>query len=131
MKRNFTLAFFLVCSGLCFAQAKKFSYLVVQINFEYDNNIGNSYYSIQSQDSSFLKMYRLQEHNSKTDKAVAFFFDRKDSTQAPYNCFRSVNEALLFLGQDGWELVSVSNTDLAYTKMSTRPVFYFKRPLGE
>lgn len=144
MKRNFTL-FLLVWSTLCFAQPKKFSYLSVQITFERDNNIGNWYYSINSQDSSFIKMYGLREHNPKRDKTIAFFFDRKDSTQASYNCFRSVNEALLFLGEDGWELVSVNNdiqseggvntrfldTDLPYTKVNAKPVFYFKRPLDE
>jgi hypothetical protein len=131
MKRNFTLLFLLLCSTLCFAQPKKFSYLAVQIDLEHpDHNFDNWYYSINSGDSTFIKMYGLREHHRKRDKTIAYYYDQKDSTKPRYNCFRSINEAFFFLGEEGWELVAVNNLQPYGSSAPTR-VYYFKRPPGE
>lgn len=133
----------LFCYSISFAQQnKKFSYLVVTFNSWKDHNNDRRYFTIKPESKEVSGMYKLSTYipGSEKDNTSAFFFSRTDSTQSIYNYFRSINEALLFLGENGWELVSVNNNissesrtrwldkkDHIYTDVKSEPVYYFKK----
>ncbi|HYH14529.1 MAG TPA: hypothetical protein VD794_04890 [Flavisolibacter sp.] len=147
MFRIFTLLLFLICcTHVIGQQNKKFSYLVVQFNTGYDYSNSKDFFTISPEDKAFLEMNKLVHYNPKSNKGntSVFFASKTDSTETMYNYFQSINEALLFLGEKGWELVSVNNTitsegetrgrlfdsEVPYTKINAKPVFYFKKLLN-
>ncbi len=147
MARFYTLIILICCFTTSFAQEKRsVSYLVIEMHARYDYHTERDYYLIQGGDPAFPELNQLVTFDPRSNKKnipAAYFASKSDSTQKMYNYFRSVNEALLFLGEEGWELVSVNNNisseaavrmqypekDQTYTNISSKPVFYFKRAL--
>jgi hypothetical protein len=121
--------------------------LVVEFNSEYDRNNSKEYVTIETKSNTFLETYKLVYYNPKSEKGntSVFLFNKIDSAGTAYNYFRNINEALLFLGENGWELVSVNNdissdgatrarlidSEVPYTKIKSIPVFYFKKPVDQ
>ena len=114
--------------GLSFANAQsssKYTYLVVRIPNLYDKRL-DSVYSVIAADVFWYTQN--------------FYSHRTDSSKALYNFFQNTTEAMQFLSEHGWELISVNNDitsvadyhvshelTLPYTVLYTSPVYYFRK----
>lgn len=145
MNRCLAVLLCILCCLTSVAQLdRKFSYLVIQLELRKDRNREDSvYFMIKSETSVPAEIAKLVDYDPRSSKGrtATFFFNKSDSDSLIYNYFRSANEALLFLGDRSWELVSVNSnirsegdvrlrfldSDVPYTKIYTEPVFYFKK----
>ena len=104
---------------------QKYSYLIVSFGYDYDKQNQKSYLIIKAEPGNpdAQKIYKLILY--KLDKKTInpggiFFAKRSDSDTAIYNYFQNATEALLFLSNDGWELVSVISQVISDYKTESR-----------
>ena len=121
--------------------------MIVRIDYDYNKSSETPFYKIYAeQGNPFAKeVYALIPF--KTDKKAintdgAYFHERTDTSKIFYNYFKNVTEALLFLSENKWELVSIYNQITSdyktervrgdyypYTTVSSYPVYYFKKEI--
>ena len=142
MKRILFFVFLLICCIYAQAQSSKnYTYLIVR--FEGHKAKGDSYYTIVAETgnkhaSEVYGLVPFKAGNYSIDQP-AFYQVRTDTTTVFYNCFQNTTEALNFLGERRWELVSVNNeissgwynsSGGAVTTISSSPVYYFRKELN-
>jgi len=80
-----------------------------------------------------LVPYKLSKaKNYANTLGASFYYERNDSTKYYFNYFRSATEALLFLSEMNWELVTViseANWTTGQIFIESRPVYYFKKEI--
>jgi hypothetical protein len=137
-----------ICSPTVFLSSqtvKKSTYLVVRIDYRYDKPAEKPFFKITAETGNPFanEVYSLIEYN--TDKKAinsggTFFSNRTDTTKVFYNYFNNLTEALLFLSQNNWKLITIYNQitssyntervkgDLfPYTTVSSYPVYFFEK----
>ncbi len=117
-----------------------FTYLVVNINAKYDFP-NSKYFAVINAEASnkyAAKIYSLNPYDGSKkviNRGAVFFAEHKDSAQSIYNYFVNASEALQFLADDKWILITViSEVNSSYTNengtiVSSRPVYYFKKQI--
>jgi hypothetical protein len=124
-----------------------FTYLIVNIDVKlnYTGNKYNAVINAEATNKYAAKIYSLKAYDGSIigiNKGAAFFSDHTDSAQAIYNYFQNATEALQFLADDKWVLITViSEVNSSYknengvnglvpiTTVSSRPVYYFKKQI--
>ncbi len=124
-----------------------FTYLIVNINTKYDHPNSKYYALINAERANkyAAKIYSLKAYDggkNAVNSGAVFFVGLTDSTQAIYNYFQNASEALQFLADDNWVLITViSEVNSSYqnengpnglvpiTTVSSRPVYYFKKQI--
>ncbi len=146
MKTTYTFISMIVfCLSLNAQTSKKSTYLVVRIPYTYQSSSDSQFCSIDVEAGNpyAKEVYSLINFNigkATVNQKASFFHLRSDTTTVYYNYFRNRTEALLFLSEHSWELISVSNdiksipqtrtvaTDnIGFTIIEAYPVFYFKK----
>jgi hypothetical protein len=132
------LSLFLVTVSISAQESKKYTYLIVRVVMHYERS-GN-YCTIQAEPGNKFadEIYGLVPF--KPGKYYigqpSFYQVRSDTSKTFYNCFVNTTEALTFLSERKWELLSVSNeiystwdtyNDHPYTKIGSIPVYYFRK----
>ena len=145
--RAIFIILFLNFSQICVAQEKKSTnYLLIRIQIEYDNSNKRSFYVINAEDGCDAAkniFYSLKKYNYKKsaiNNDGIFYYNHSDTTEALYNYFLSTPEALNFIANNGFALVSIytetfsgsdvaksANGEFPITTVSSRPVFCFKK----
>ncbi len=138
------LLFVSVFSFVGFGQAqdtKKYSYLLVRIN---PNKVKKDvYYTINAEPgnkyaSELYELFPFKPGTYSLDQP-AFYQVRTDTSTIFYNCFLNTTEALNFLTERKWELVSVTteissgwynSSGGAVPTISSHPVYYFRKELN-
>ncbi len=132
-----TFTLFVIQSGLS-QQSKKFSYLVVHINSKADKNV--VFYTIDAESgnrfaSEIYNLVPFRAGKYATDQP-AFYQVRNDTSTVFYNCFVNTTEALSFLSDYKWELISVAQETKTSFQMYdgqsvsdviSTPVYYFRK----
>lgn len=145
--KNIFLALFVFLSQAVFAQEKiNESYLVVRFSVVYDNTMQRNFVEINAEagcDTAF-DIYELPKYNPKknvVNDEAGFYYNKNFKPVKFYNYFLSVTEAINFLVNRGWVLVTVySDTFSGYTNerdgqgnltpvttITSAPVFLFKK----
>lgn len=136
-----------ICGQVYAQQSPTCTYLVLRIVNAYDNNLKKNYSYINADGGCTeaatiytLKPYRPQK--GALNEGALFYADNKSGTGVFFNYFNHTTEALQFLTQQGWELITViseisSGSDkvlggdgLTYVPITTVrsvPVYYFKK----
>lgn len=125
---------------------KKETYAIINIEGLYDKpnkrywcKINAEYTGKYSKEISSLVTYSLEK--GITNTGASFYFEKKDTSTVYFNYFLNTAEAMQFLADHQWKLVSVNNqvsSDyenvrdgesklVPITKVSSRPVYYFKK----
>jgi hypothetical protein len=143
MKITCTLILSLLFSLSLVAQtSNKNTYLIIRLPYHNDS----SFYTIDAESGNpySKEIYDLVKFNPKkaTSQNASFFYIRNDTTSIYYNYFRNRTEALLFLTQNDWELISVSDEirstpytqvgayqSFSYTLIENFPVYYFRKQI--
>jgi hypothetical protein len=125
----------------------KYTYLVVSIPRTYNEGIDSFYSIIRAENGSLYasEVYSLKPFNSSQDflgTMENFYSRRADTSKVFFNFFRNTTEAILFLSEHGWELVSVNNNIrsstetsessglyIPYTTIEASPVYYFRKAI--
>jgi hypothetical protein len=133
--------------SLAQAQEKE-SYLIVRMVAKHDRTnkadyfiIAADLYNDHAKDIYNLAPFHDEAYTNISD--ISFFFNRTKSSVFFYNYFRSQTEALEFLSQRHWQLVSViseinsgyereksGDAYVPYTTVSSKPIYYFKKTLN-
>jgi hypothetical protein len=143
MKAICLLTLLLMVTVLTEAQtATKVSYLVIKIEQRYDTD--NTYYVIAAEagNAAAKDIYRLVTYRpgKYSLNQPAFYQVRTDTSTVFYNCFANTTEALSFLAERNWELVTVGSEissgystyySYPYTTISSTPVYYFKKNMQQ
>lgn len=123
-------------------QNKYYAYLVAKLESRTDWQNNRNYFFIKTdlQNVHALDVYKLKDYNPKATsntQTASFYFDKTaNRLHGMYNYFTSESDALLFLGEHGWELVSVYNNlqsegntlyDQVFTRINSEPVYYFRK----
>jgi hypothetical protein len=119
------------------------TYLIIRIKRQNDKT--NPYYTIDAEpfNNNALGIYELVPFNKNyfvPKKGVSFYYNRPDTVTQYYNYFKSETEALDFMGNQRWTLVTVlseissgyrtAGVDIngpPYTTISSQPVYYFRK----
>jgi hypothetical protein len=138
--------------GLLSASAQsstKYSYLVVRMPSIYDKRLDSVYKIINAENGNpyAQEIYALRSFAGNKDVfwyTQDFYSHRTDSSKTFYNFFENTTEALQFLSEKGWELISVNNDIksssethssgnlyLPYTVIQASPVYYFRKTIKE
>lgn len=121
----------------------KYSYLIVKIESDYDKMNDKDFCKISAQPGNPFanEVYGLVKYytgKKALNTEASYFPDDSDTTKPFFNYFNNATEALLYLAQNKWELVSIFNQitsdysregDYPYTKVSSYPVYYFKKEI--
>ena len=121
----------------------KYTYLVVKLIYDYDKENGKVFYTINAEpgNPNANEVYGLRPYklDKKTINPGGSFFPGTTYTDtALYNYFRNGTEALMFLAQKNWELLTVYNqvisdysliNDHPYTIVSSYPVYYLRKEI--
>ena len=146
MKAMLTILF-LYSTLFCFAQEKALNnYLLVRIIIDYDKNTAKNFCTINAEGGNeaakifyLLKKYNLKKNAVNTE--AYFYYNHADTATNFYNFFTSPTEALNFIADNGWTLLSIytetfsgsdlvkngAGNDFPITTVSSRPVFCFKK----
>ena len=121
-------------------EAKKYSYLLVRI-VPYSGK-GDRYFVIEAEPGNKFAKEIYQLVTFKPGKYFlnqpAFYQARNDTNTVFYNCFVNTTEALNFLSEQKWELLSVTSevssswsvySGNPYTTVTSSPVYYFRKEL--
>ena len=130
-----------ICND-CYSQSK-YTYLVVRLNYDYDKENDKAFFTINAESGNPYanEVYGLRPY--KLDKKTinpggSFFSTKTNIDTALYNYFQNGTEALMFLAQKNWELLTVYNqitsdyrliNDHPYTTISSYPVYYLKKEI--
>jgi hypothetical protein len=128
-------------------QSNTYTYLVLRIANAYDNNLKKNYSFISADGGCAeaaaiyaLKPYRPQK--GALNEGALFYAENRQNTGTFFNYFNNTTEALHFLTQQAWELVTViseigSSSDkvlggdgityVPITAVHSAPVYYFKK----
>jgi hypothetical protein len=138
MMKYYLLPFALLClsSFQSFSRSSKhFSYLVATIHERKNIYSDKTYYEIEPEGGDTIPLVRYTER--KRAKAVAPFYDPQNDTATVYfNYFTSISQALRYLDDRGWQLMTVISSIQNYDRqssmwLSTSPVYYFKKERKE
>ena len=123
------------------------SFLIVHTERHFDQSKEMYYSTIQTNSSNqslseLLQLMPFDSKRKKTNLSVAFYKEQSDTAASIYNYFMDESEVLQFVSSKGWELFSVigqitSDADQhlvngqfqTYTKISTKPIYYFRKYL--
>jgi hypothetical protein len=129
-----------------FTAAAQTTYIIVRID-EAKNANQDKFYKINAEAGNPFAsdIYALVTFNTQKgadNSTAAFFAKQNGSTTALYNYFSTPTEALLYLAEKEWQLVSVSTEIISgstnvprvgnveyfpVTTVASRPVYYFKK----
>ncbi len=143
----FYLFIFLLSGLFCFSQQDtSATYLLIRIEYKYDNTMGRSFCSIKAERGceAANEIYSLKTYDYKKNAVNAeapFYYNISVKTNNIYNYFLSATEALNFLSKNGWTLFSVytetfsgynnqtssSGEIIPITSISSRPVYCFTK----
>jgi hypothetical protein len=144
MKSIILIACSLLFSGTIYSQKDlKYTYLIVKIESDFDRTNLKSFYKINAERGNPFanEVYGLIQYytgKKAVNTGASYFPAASDTAQLFYNYFNNVTQAILYLSQNKWELVSVFNqvssdksTDggYPYTTFSSYPVYYFKKEI--
>ena len=120
-----------------FSQSSKTAYLSLMVDGM------DGYYKINADTGSLYakEIYNLIEYKKKGTNGEAIYYSKDKNDAKPYyNYFSTKTEALQFLADNNWQLVTVSNevySDYTYerfdgkllpvTRVLSRPIYYFKK----
>jgi len=125
--------------------SSKYTYLVVRIPNVHDRRLDTVYSMINAENGNphAQEIYGLKTFARNKDVfwyTQNFYSHRTDSSKTFYNFFGNTTEALQFMADNGWELVSVNNDihssndiyvsgnlNLPYTNIQASPVYYFRK----
>jgi len=130
-----------ICND-CYSQSK-YTYLVVKLNYDFDKENDKVFYTINAEpgNPNANEVYGLRPYklDKKTiNRGGSFFSSTTNTDTAVYNYFQNGTEALMFLAQKNWELLTVCNqitsdysllNNHPYTTISSYPVYYFKKEI--
>jgi hypothetical protein len=142
MKSILLLAIGLLLGFIAKAQeSKKYSYLLVKITANKAKK--DSYYTISAEpgNKDASEIYELIPFTPGiySLNQPAFYQVRNDTSTVFFNCFLNTTEALNFLSERKWELVSVTNEISSgwynssggpVTTISSNPVYYLRKELN-
>ena len=146
MKAMLTILF-LYSTLFCFAQEKALNnYLLVRIIIDYDKNTAKNFCTINAEggNEAAKKFYLLKKYNLKKNAVnteAYFYYNHADTATNFYNFFTSPTEALNFIADNGWTLITIytdiyssynneknGNGDtVPVTTVGSIPVFCFKK----
>lgn len=146
--RLFILSLLTIMANSSYCQTSQpMSFLIVQTGRDYDWNKELYYTTIQTTNTNqslteLLQIVPYKPKKKKTDASVAFYKEQTDTAATLYNYFDDESEALQFITSKGWELFSIISQTTSevgehlvngqyqtYTKVSTTPIYYFRKPL--
>ena len=135
------LSVFFLTISIQAQHTKRYTYLLVRINeIKVKKDV---YYTITAEPgnkyaSAIYGLLPFKPGIYSLDQP-AFYQVRSDTSTVFYNCFLNTTEALNFLSERSWELVSVT-TDIssgwynssggAVTTIYSNPVYYFRKELN-
>ena len=141
MKTIFLLLTVLFIGSSVYAQvSRKTTYLAVSIRTEWDRKDKKEFYRIfaDSGNPYGSDIYQLVwYHTDKTaNEPASFLSNKSDTATVFYNYFFNITEALTFMADRGWELLTVNNG--MHADYSTRnsaldrelnaiPIYIFKK----
>jgi len=148
MKQLLLIPCFFLAVQTTFSQpVHKSTYLIVRIGVAYNYN-NDRFYTLNAEAGNPYadEVYRLLPYITKkdADHTKASFYDEYKNDFYYYNYFPNATEAILYLSEHGWQLVTVYNEiasgtrDIApagslnyypVTTVSSQPVYYFKKDL--
>ena len=124
----------------------KFTYAIVSVNSNYDKWNKKTWYNINAESIAryspeITSLVKYNDEKGAINPLATFYYERKDTTSPYFNYFLSAVEAIQFLVDNQWQLVTVNNViasdydnvsgpDSKYipiTKVTSRPVYYFKK----
>jgi hypothetical protein len=124
-------------------------YLVLTIERERDRLNHRDFFRISAEPyniyaSGIYRLVRFRNkglftNTSQPSEPASFWMNRTDTTTIYYNYFQNTTEALMYLADQGWELITINNAIIStygttvqsepYTKIRSTAVFYFKREI--
>jgi len=131
------------------SSSSKYTYLLVRISNVYDKRLDSIYSMINAENGNpyAQEIYQLRPFGGNKDifwYTQNFFSHRTDSSKTFYNFVENTTEAMLFMSENGWELLSVNNDikstegvhfsrdfTLPYTVTESSPVYYFRKIVKE
>lgn len=128
-----SLVFLCLTSFQSFSQSsKQFSYLVVTIHNRYDNVNEKTYYTIRAEEGDSIIALISYSAKQRTKKAASFYGSLTDTANTHFNYFASTSQALQYLDERGWQLLtivsSISRYDgKIYNILYTTPVYYLRK----
>jgi hypothetical protein len=130
-------------TGIC--QSAKNTYIIIRMPFTYYRPTDNLFCSIDIEPGNpyakrIYDLITFKAGKNEVNEKANFFHLRNDTTTVYYNYFRNRTEALYYLSEQGWELITVGNDTKStkqlesigypYTVIETYPVFYFKKAVN-
>jgi hypothetical protein len=147
MKVTFVLVVLFLVLDVSAQNSRKITYIIVRVPYTYDRHTDSLFCFIDAETGNPYanELYNLVNYkigkNVKNQNAT-FYYERMDTSKLFYNFFRNRTEALLFLSENNWELVSVGDdinskpitesvgtNYFTHTLISNTPVFYLKKEI--
>src|SRR5215510_6873876 len=96
------------------SQSAKSTYIILRMPLTYDRPTDNLFCSIDIEPGnpyakSIYNLVAFKAGKNVVNQKASFFHMRNDTTTVYYNYFRNRTEALLFLSELGWELITVGD----------------------
>lgn len=124
------------------------TYAIVSVETNYDKTKKIYWCSMKAESGGkyskeITSLVKYSSDKNTSLPGIAFYHEKKDSSLIYFNYFLSTTEALQFLADHGWQLVTVNNNFISdyenvkdgegklvpVTKLTSIPVYFFKKEI--